>query len=221
MLTKYRAYVAEAFGTFMLVFCGCGAASGKVGSVSIAMAFGLSLALMVYTIGKISGCHVNSAVTLAMYMDGRISLKDAIGYWIGQLVGGLVAALLLLALFGKSSGLGANGLYKDSIVRSLLAEIILTAIFISVVMSVTANKKLERFNGLFIGGALMLVHLIGIGLTGTSVNPTRSLVVAIFAGWDSFKWVWIFIVGPAIGAVVAGVVYRLMHAEEKKAEQAE
>lgn len=209
--------IAEAVGTFTLVFIGCGTAvaSGcavnSSGYVATALAFGLVIVAMAYSVGKASGCHVNPAVTLATILDGRLSIAEAVYYFVGQAIGAILAGAILLGIFGRDSGLGTNGLYNGSIIASLLVEIILTAIFVYVILSVTAEEKYSNIAGIVIGLTLVLVHLMGIGLTGTSVNPIRSLGVAIFAGGDALINVWVFIVGPFIGSVISVVLYRLIN----------
>jgi aquaporin Z len=226
-----KKYLAEFFGTFVLVLCGCGTAvmvggvtgglaAGFVGDVAIALAFGLSIVAAAYVIGPISGCHVNPAVSLAMLIDGRMNLKDFFGYIIGQVLGALAASGLLCVIVeysGKLSisknGLGADGYGAYSAVGAgcgvaLITEIILTFIFVMTILGVTANKSTSNIAGLVIGLTLTLVHLIGIPITGTSVNPARSIGPAIWLQGDALSQLWVFILGPCIGAALAALIYR-------------
>ncbi len=222
-----KKYFAECIGTFVLTLLGCGTAmflgcSTPAGVVGTAIAFGLTVIAMAYTIGSISGCHINPAITLGVALSGRMSWKDACGYWCGQIVGGIVAGavLLLLAktmtpslspLFAKPNpaGLGANGVANaGGPWGALLVEFIATFIFVLVVLGTTDSKKgAGNLAGLAIGLTLILVHLVCINLTGTSVNPARSLGPALFAGGDALKNVWVFFVGPLAGGALAAPVW--------------
>ena len=208
-----KKYVAEGIGTFVLTFFGCGTAivtqcstSNYPGYLLTALAFGLSIVAMAYSIGNISGCHINPAVSLAMLLARKLDSKDFAGYVIGQCAGGLVAGALLMAIFGRESGLGANGLYNGNTGLSILIEIILTCVFLIAILGVTSKPAFSGVAGLVIGLTLTFVHILGIGLTGTSVNPARSLV-AVFAGGEALKSLWVFIVAPLIGAALAAVIY--------------
>jgi aquaporin Z len=234
MLT--RKLVAESLGTALLVFFGVGAAtisfgfkldggSTAAGIVATALTFGLVLLALVYTIGPISGCHVNPAVTIGFVVSKRISVNDALGYWIAQFVGGIVGALALWAVFSGSSqysrkvtGLGTDGWGSHSIIGlnsggAFAAEVILTFVFVLVVLAATSHVASAGFAGLAIGMALTAVHLIGIPLTGTSVNPARSLGPALIVGGDALSQVWLFIVAPLVGGIVAAVVWLVLIAE--------
>lgn len=211
-----KKYIAELIGTFVLTFFGCGTAvvaqcsiTNYPGYLITALAFGLSIVAMAYSIGNISGCHINPAVSLAMLMNRKMSFKDFIGYVIAQCAGGLIAGLLLLIIFGRSSGLGANGLYHGKIIGSILIEVILTYVFVLAVVGVTSRREYTAVAGLVIGLSLTFVHILGIGLTGTSVNPARSLV-AIFAGVKPLLALPVFIIGPMLGAALAAITYRLL-----------
>ena len=227
-----RAYLAEFIGTFILVFFGTGSAvlySGASANalliLTVPIVFGLTIVAVYYSIGHISGGHVNPAVSLAMYFDNRISLKDMFLYMFSQLLGALSASALLFALISnipnaelKTVGLGANGFEKASLMNitligAFLTEIILTGIFVFVVLSVS-KKENSSTGGLAIGGVLTLVHFFGIALTGTSVNPARSLAPAIIlklAGLGTaLNQVWLFIIAPLLGAVLAVTIYKLM-----------
>lgn len=225
-----RKYIAEFIGTCVLVTVGCGTAmlvgcdaSSGSGYLLTALAFGLSIVAMAYSIGNISGCHINPAVSLAMLIDKRMSVKDFVGYIIAQILGALAGAALLAAIwaaggvtdqtgaYGSNSLSGVNG----SWLAGLLVEIVLTFIFVTAVLGVTSpNANHGSFGGLVIGLTLVLVHILGIGLTGTSVNPARSIgpaIVAAIAGNTApLSSLWVFIVGPLIGGALAAVVYRAL-----------
>ena len=230
---------AEAFGTFVLVFFACGVAALTNGSlVATSLAFGLVIVAMAYTIGQISGCHINPAVSFGCLLTKRMSLKEFLGYVCAQFVGGLLGAL---ALFGicKMAGLkfvseggwlgnASNGLVNATIesakfgnyIAAILAEVILTCVFVYVILSVTSpkNEGVGKKAGLLIGLTLTLVHLLGIGLTGTSVNPARSFGTAlgtlIFGGGsEPLALVWVFIVAPMVGAALAALLFKALHKE--------
>lgn len=225
-----RKYIAECIGTFVLtllgcgtaVFVGCGTPAGVVGT---AFAFGLSVIAMAYTIGGISGCHINPAITLGVALSGRMTWCDAVGYWIGQIVGGLIAGGILLLIcsvtgapgaMGDPAGLGANGVANaGGAGGALLVEIIATFIFVLVVLGTTDSKVgAGNFAGLAIGLTLVLIHLVCINLTGTSVNPARSIGPAVFAGGAALANVWVFIVGPLVGGALAAVVWKALAPKE-------
>lgn len=212
-----KKYIAELIGTCVLVIFGCGTAvvaqcstTNYPGYMLTALAFGLVIVAMAYSIGNISGCHINPAVSIAMLVNGKISLTEFIGYVVSQVLGGLAGGAILSAILGKETGLGANGLYNGSISASIIIEIILTFVFVIAILGVTSRKEYGAVAGLVIGLTLTLVHILGIAFTGTSVNPARSLGPAIFAGGDALKNVWVFIVAPLAGAVLAAVVYRAL-----------
>lgn len=221
-----KKYIAECIGTFVLTLMGCGTAmflgcTTPAGVVGTAFAFGLAVVAMAYTIGGISGCHINPAITLGVALSGRMSWKDACGYWCGQLVGGIVAGAVLL-LFSRvvaapdlTGALGSNGVANaGGIGGALLVESIATFVFVFVVLGTTdAKKGAGNFAGLAIGLTLVLVHLVCINLTGTSVNPARSLGPAIFAGGKSLADVWVFFVGPLVGAAVAACAWNALGKE--------
>ena len=229
-----KKYIAEFIGTMVLVTMGCGtamlvgcdAASG-CGYLLTALAFGLSIVAMAYSIGNISGCHINPAVSLGVYIRGGISGRDFLGYVIAQILGGLVGSLLLFGIFSlggvidQTGGMGGNGLagVNGSMVAGLLVEIVLTFIFVLTILGVTSPKfRHGSFAGLVIGLTLTFVHILGIGLTGTSVNPARSFgpaITAIFTGnLAPIISLWVFIVGPLVGAFLAAIVYGLLESEE-------
>ena len=221
-----RKYIAECIGTFVLTLLGCGTAmflgcNTPAGVVGTAIAFGLTVVAMAYTIGNISGCHINPAITLAVAMSGRMSWKDACGYWCGQIIGGIIAGAVLMLLAGVvaapdlTGGLGTNGVDNaGGICGALLVEAIATFIFVLVVLGSTDSKKgAGNLAGLAIGLTLILVHLVCINLTGTSVNPARSLGPAIFAGGAALANVWVFFVGPCIGAALSACVWKCLGKE--------
>ena len=221
-----KKYVAEFIGTFVLVLLGCGTAMlvgcdavNGGGYILTALAFGLVIVGMAYCIGNISGCHINPAVSLGVLISGGMTFTDFIGYVISQCIGAFAGAGMLKLIFDlgniedKTGGLGSNGLagVNGSAGAGLLVEILLTCIFVMTILGVTSKKaKHGSFGGLIIGLTLTLVHIFGIGLTGTSVNPARSLGPAFFAGGSAVSDLWVFIVGPFIGAAIAAFVYKWM-----------
>ena len=225
-----KKYFAEFIGTFVLTFVSCGAAAisggitGVLGVLGIAAVFGLSIVAMAYSIGNVSGCHINPAVSLAMLVSKRMSLKDFIGYVLFQLLGGIAAAGLLKLVGGMCdpviTGLGTNGYGEASFVGlnmagAIIVEVVLTFIFLITILGVTSEEKYSGVAGLVIGGGLTFVHIIGIPLTGTSVNPARSLGPAIFAGGEALSQVWVFIVGPLVGALLAAIVWKLISSKKE------
>ena len=216
-----KKYIAECLGTFVLVFFACGTAAvtgctaeGNAAYLITALAFGLVIVAMAYSIGNVSGCHINPAVSIAMLCSGKMSLSDFIGYVAAQFVGGILGAACLAAVTGKQYGLGTNGLYDGSIIKSLIIEIILTFVFVLSILGVTSKKEFSKVAGLVIGLSLTLVHLLGIFFTGTSVNPARSFGPALFMGGDALKCVWVFIAAPLIGGVLASFCYRFLDPEK-------
>jgi aquaporin Z len=237
-----RKLAAEFVGTALLVIFAVGAAtlsfgfkaagtSTSSGIVMTAFTFGLVLLALVYAIGPISGCHVNPAVTMGFVVSRRMALTDAIGYWVAQFAGGIVGAIVLWAIFEgaptysrKTTGLGADGWGKNSMIElnaggAFAAEVVLTFLFVLVVLSATSYVASANFAGLAIGMALTAVHLFGIPLTGTSVNPARSLGPAIIVGGDALNQVWLFIVAPLVGGAIAAVAQKYVFYE--RAEEAE
>lgn len=205
-----KKYFAEFLGTMVLVLIGCGTAvfSG-VDLVATALAFGLSVVAMAYTIGSFSGCHINPAITLAAWVSKRISSLDALMYMLFQVAGAIVGAAILYYL-APESGLGANGLQEGiSLQQGLIAEGIFTFIFVLVVLATTdAERGSGERAGFFIGLTLVLVHLVCIGITGTSVNPARSIGPALLAGGAALEQLWIFIVAPFVGALLSALVWK-------------
>ena len=218
-----KKYFAEGIGTFVLTLLGCGTAmflgcNTSAGVVGTAIAFGLTVVAMAYTIGGISGCHINPAITFGVALSGRMSWKEACGYWVGQLIGGIVAGAVLLLLAKAvaapdlTGALGSNGVDNaGGVGGALLVELIATFIFVLVVLG-TTDSKLGAGNlaGLAIGLTLILVHLVCIRLTGTSVNPARSIGPALFAGGASLKCVWVFILAPMVGGALASCVWKAL-----------
>lgn len=205
-----KKYFAEFLGTMVLVLIGCGTAvfSG-VDLVATSLAFGLSVVAMAYTIGGFSGCHINPAITLAAWVSKRISLLDALMYMIFQTLGAIAGAGILLYL-APESGLGANGLQGDiTMQQGFIAEFVFTFIFVLVVLATTDSERgAGERAGFFIGLTLVLVHLVCIGITGTSVNPARSVGPALLAGGVALKQLWIFVVAPFVGALFSALVWR-------------
>lgn len=228
-----KAYIAEFIGTLTLVTLGCGtamlvgcdAASG-CGYLLTALAFGLTIVGMAYCVGNISGCHINPAVSLGVLMTGGMTVKDFIGYIIAQCLGALAGSGLLAAIFSlggvadKTGGFGSNGLagVNGSVAAGIIVEIVLTFFFVLTILGVTSKKGNHgSFAGVVIGFTLVLVHILGIGLTGTSVNPARSfgpaLVAAISGNTAPVAALWVFIVAPLIGAALAAVIWNFLSKE--------
>lgn len=216
-MDSIRKYAAECLGTFVLVLFACGAAVLTGANVlTTAFAFGLVIVAMAYSIGNVSGCHINPAVSIAMLVSGKIGLKDFCGYVISQFIGAIAGSAVLMAIIGKDNGLGQNGLYQGDVVKSLVIEVILTFVFVLAILGVTSKEKYSKVAGLVIGLSLTLVHIFGIGLTGTSVNPARSFAPALFVGGDALKDVWVFIVAPLVGGVLAALCYKFLDKSEEK-----
>lgn len=226
---QLKKYFAELIGTMTLVVLGCGAAiatqCGRYPSslplLITALAFGLAIVAMAYSVGSVSGCHLNPAVSLAMLLCKKLSGKDFVGYVVAQCVGSIAGCAILGLILGWDTGFGANQLVPASttgiaIGKSLAVEIMLTAIFVFTVLGVTARKETANVAGLAIGLTLTAVHIFGIGLTGTSVNPARSLGPALFAGGAALKNLWVFLVAPLVGGAIAAGVHRYLGVEEKK-----
>lgn len=230
-----KSLIAELFGTAILVFFAVGVAtlsfgfrfdgiSPAAGIVATALAFGFVLMALAYAIGPVSGCHVNPAVTIGFLVSGRLPLKDAIGYWVAQFVGGIGGAFALWGVFSGSpeyststTGLGADGFGKNSMIHlnaggAFAAEVILTFLFVLVVLLVTSHThvSISGISGVAIGAALTVVHLIGIPLTGTSVNPARSLGPALIVGGSNLHQIWLFIIAPLVGGIIAAAGFRFL-----------
>lgn len=231
-----KKYIAEFIGTAVLVVFGCGtamlvgcdAASGS-GYLLTALAFGLAIVAEAYCIGNISGCHINPAVSLGVLVSGGMSVKDFIGYVISQILGAFAGSLLLAGIFGlggvtdMTGGFGSNGLagVNGSIIAGLIVELVLTFVFVLTILGVTSKKaKHGSFGGLVIGLTLAFIHIFGIGLTGTSVNPARSIgpaIVAAFTGnLEPLSVVWIFILAPLAGGALAALCYKYLEGKAEK-----
>jgi aquaporin Z len=226
-----KKYLAELIGTFVLVLMGCGSAvlAGKdfsglagTGTVGISLAFGIAVLAMAYTIGGISGCHINPAVSISMLAAGKIGAKDAAAYITAQCIGGVLgaAALFGIAIGNPNYSLAVNGLGQNgfdlaspagySMISAFLAEVLLTFIFLLVIFGSTSERAPKGFAGISIGLSLVLIHLVGIPVTGTSVNPARSLGPAIIVGGTALNQLWLFWAAPIIGALLAAVVYKML-----------
>jgi aquaporin Z len=229
-MESFKKYIAEFIGTAVLVIGGCGTAvaintvsaghhvslpsSGTI--LVIALAFGLSIVAMAYSIGNVSGCHINPAVSLGMLINGKISAKDFVGYIIAQFLGATAGAAGLWLVFGSNESLGANG-YGGGIsalgvgaVGAGIVEVVLTFIFVLAVLGVTSKVENSAVAGVVIALTLVLVHLIGISFTGTSVNPARSFGPAILQGGMALRQLYVFIIAPLVGALAAGLVHRFL-----------
>jgi aquaporin Z len=235
----WHLYLAEAAGTFILVLGGVGAAvlaGERIGLVGISLAFGLSLLAMVYTLGPISGCHLNPAVTVGLLLGGKVRPRHVPGYIIAQCVGATVAAGIVLVLAHgapggyspANAGLASNGFGTFSpggysVGAAFLAEVVLTFVLVLTVLGATDAQAPVGFAGLAIGLVLTLVHLVGIPVTNLSVNPARSLGPALFVGGHALSQLWLFIVAPLLGAAVAAALYRSLHPSARRlsAEAAE
>ena len=223
-----KKYFAELVGTFVLTLLGCGTAVSlncgidTASVVGTALAFGLAVVAMAYTIGGISGCHINPAITLGCLISGRISGKDACGYMVFQVIGAILASCVLYLLVSTSPELalgtktGANAC-AGTVTNGLIAEIVLTCLFVLVVLGTTdAKKGAGNFAGLAIGLSLVLIHLVGIHYTGTSVNPARSIGPALFEGGKALSQLWVSIVGPFVGGACAAFIWKLIGSDDEK-----
>lgn len=225
-----KKYISEFIGTAVLVVFGCGSAVAAntlvtaagfelplaFSTLLIAFAFGLSIVAMVYSIGNISGCHINPAVSLAMWINLKIDTKDLVGYVIAQCLGAIAGAALLVFMFGSNASLGTNGFGELSalgadMTQAFVAEVVLTFTFVLVIFGVTSKSENASTAGLVIGLSLTLIHILGIPFTGTSVNPARSLGPALLAGGEALSQVWLFILAPLIGGAIAAVVWRVIN----------
>jgi aquaporin Z len=231
-----KKYAAEFIGTFSLVLFGCGSAviagnmavgPAGIGLLGISIAFGFAVVAMAYAIGGISGCHINPAVTIGVLVAGKIEVKDAIGYIISQCLGAILgAAVLYLIAVGRPGfvmpewGLGANGwgegyLGEYNTLSAFIIEAVMTFLFIFVILGTTSKFGNGAMAGLAIGVTLMLIHLVTIPVTGTSVNPARSLGPAVFSGGAALSQLWLFFVAPIFGAIIAALVWKLGFEKEK------
>lgn len=222
-----KKYLAEMIGTMVLVLMGCGAAVfagagqpfASVGTLGVAFAFGLSVVAMAYTIGKVSGCHINPAITFGLLLSKKISAKDAGLYIVFQVIGAILGSAILYVL-AKDSGstttlTGANGFAEGAMLTAFVAEAVFTFIFVLVVLGVTSKGANNQFAGLAIGLALVLVHIVCIPITGTSVNPARSIGPALFQGGEALAQLWLFIVAPLLGAALSALVWKAIDTAEE------
>ena len=225
-----KRYISELIGTMVLVLFGCGSAAiaGSVlGNLGIAMAFGLSIVAMAYVIGDISGCHINPAVSIGMWIDGRLEAKDLVIYIVFQCIGAIIGIAILAVIINSApslggyltTGLGQNGFGTASsvglnVIGAIIVEIILTFVFVFTVLGVTKKVENGAVAGIVIGLTLAFVHIMGIPLTGTSVNPARSLAPALFMGGQALEQLWVFILSPIVGAVIAGLLYKGLTSED-------
>ena len=219
-----KKYLAEMIGTMVLVLMGCGSAVfagavqpfASVGTLGVAFAFGLAVLTMVYTIGKISGCHINPAITLGMLLSKKVSGKDAGMYMVFQVIGAIIGSSILYILAKDSDSVttltGANG--YTNVLPAFVAETVFTFIFLLVVLGSTSKGANTKFAGIAIGLALVLIHIVCIPITGTSVNPARSIGPALFQGGEALSQLWLFIVAPFLGAAIAAVVWKGIDTEE-------
>ena len=222
-----KKYLCEFIGTAVLVLFGCGSAAiagSTLGTLGIALAFGLSIVAMAYVVGNVSGCHINPAVSLAMLISKKMSVKDFICYVVAQVLGAIAGTAILYFIIKSCGldvatvGLGANGFGEASSVNlsmfgAIIVEIILTFVFIYTILGVTSSEKFSAVTGIVIGLTLAFVHIMGIPLTGTSVNPARSLAPALFLGGTALKQVWVFIVAPLIGSTLSAFTFKYLNKE--------
>ena len=221
-----KKYLAEMIGTFVLVLMGCGSAvffgcTAPAEVLAVAFAFGLSVVAMAYAIGGISGCHINPAITFAVWLSERMSTKDAVGYVVGQFIGGLLGAAVIYLLtstggFGDTTATGANSFTEGELLQAFIAEVVFTFVFVLVVLGATDEKRgAGNLAGLAIGLTLVLVHIVCIPITGTSVNPARSFGPALFAGGLALKQLWLFILAPLCGGALSAAVWKCLGSECK------
>ncbi len=228
-----KKYLAEMIGTAVLVLMGCGSAvffgceEGSAQALAVAIAFGLAVVGMAYTIGGISGCHINPAITLGVWMSKRMSCKDALCYMVFQVIGAILGSAIIYAIVstggnGESPATGANGFGADEMWQAVIAEVVFTFVFVLVVLGTTDEKKgADKFAGLAIGLTLILVHIVCIPITGTSVNPARSVGPALFemieGNMVAINQLWVFIVAPFVGAAIAALTWKCLGSDCKKA----
>jgi len=227
-----KKYLAEMIGTMVLVLMGCGSAvfagsvagtvGAGVGTLGVALAFGLAVVAMAYTIGKISGCHINPAITLGVFLSKRMTGKDAAMYMLFQVIGAVIgsAVLYLLVSTGSHAGptaTGSNGFAEGAMAQAFIAETVFTFIFVLVVLGTTSKGGAGNFAGLAIGLSLVLIHIVCIPITGTSVNPARSIGPAIFEGGEALSQLWLFIVAPLLGAALSALVWKVIDTDKVEA----
>ncbi len=223
-----RKYLSEFLGTLVLVLFACGTAvvtgakviegTATASYILTALAFGLVIVAMAYSIGNVSGCHINPAVSIGMWASGKLNSKDFFGYIVAQVLGAIAGAAILAALIGTGNGLGQNGLFEGNVLKSLIVEVILTFVFVLTILGVTSREKYQVNAGLVIGLTLTLVHILGIFFTGTSVNPARSfgpaLIMALNGSADALNVVWVFIVGPLAGGLLAAGCWKVLDTQQ-------
>lgn len=225
-----KKYVAELIGTMVLVLLGCGSAvfaggvadtvGAGVGTIGVAMAFGLSVVAMAYTIGNISGCHINPAITLGVWLSGGMKLKRALMYMLFQIVGAIIGSLILSLLVSTGThdgptATGSNTFDPGNIAQAFIAETVFTFIFVLVVLATTDQKKgAGNFAGLIIGLTLILIHIVCIPITGTSVNPARSIGPALMEGGQAMEQLWLFIVAPFLGGAISAGVWKFLKTDD-------
>ncbi|TNJ62603.1 aquaporin [Paenibacillus hemerocallicola] len=226
MNASIKKYAAEFIGTLVLVLFGCGSAAtagGELGYLGIALAFGLSIVAMAYVIGPISGCHINPAVSLAMLISRKLTVTDFVGYVASQIAGAIAGSAILYAIVVSAgmpmTGLGQNGFGPGygigiPLLMAVIVEIILTFVFIYTILGVTSTASNGNVTGLVIGLTLAFVHILGIALTGTSVNPARSLGPALLLGGQALSQVWVFLIAPLAGSALAVAVYRWLNSHK-------
>ena len=208
-----KKYIAEFIGTFVLVLVACGVAVVTGANiVATAIAFGLVIVAMAYSIGNVSGCHINPAVSFGMWLSKKMSCKDFVWYVVAQILGAIAGAAVLGVLLGSFDALGADGFGTGHLATNawlaILVEVILTCIFVLTILGVTSKKENSSISGIVIGLSLTLVHLLGIPFTGTSVNPARSIGPALLQGGEALSQLWVFIIAPLIGAAIASLIYK-------------
>ena len=218
-----KKYICEGVGTMMLTLLACGVASvigvnNIAGYLGTSLAFGLVIICAAYSIGNVSGCHINPAVSIALTVAGKMEIKECIKYIIAQIIGAFAGSLLLAACLKSFTTLGANGYDGTNVTLwiALLVEVLLTFFFTTTILGVTDKKENGHVTGIVIGLTLVLVHLFGIPFTGTSVNPARSLAPAVLQGGEALKQVWVFILAPSVGAIMAGLFYKFVLKTETK-----
>ena len=207
-----RKYIAEGVGTMMLTLIACGVAvTSGVNLIATSLAFGLVIVAAAYSIGNVSGCHINPAVSISLYVAGKMTLTECVRYIVAQVIGAFVGSFLLALLLGSFETLGANDLVGTTTIwAALLVEVILTFIFTTTILGVTDKKENGHVTGIVIGLSLTLVHLFGLPFTGTGVNPARSLAPAVLQGGSALCHIWIFLIAPIVGAILAGLFYKFV-----------
>ena len=217
-----KKYLAEFIGTLVLVLFGCGTAvvvgcngaEANAAYLMTALAFGLAIVAMAYSIGNVSGCHVNPAVSIGVLLSGGMGIVDFVCYVIAQCAGALAGAAILAWFVGTGSGLGTNALYQGDVVKSLAIEGVLTCVFVLTILGVTSRSGHNKFAGLVIGLTLTLIHIFGIHFTGTSVNPARSFGPAFLVQGAAWADLWVFVAGPLAGGVVAAIIWKIIEPED-------